>query len=239
MAHYGVSSSNVRDQLQRLFGQYNITEIKRFGTVKRIRFSTPETNDWEQKLQNSIQGQNNQYYPLREFVQVQMSSNYKFITADKGGEYKSILFTNPQLNYGQLQDKMSTWGKNHGFSLDFSGRYFEARENLRLLLQIFAISIVLLYFILAVQFENLVQPLLVMLTMPLGVFGAMLLLYANGAALDVMAAIGFVVVLGIIVDDPILKVDTINRLLAQYREVLFFDKKTSYIFLLTLSPLEC
>jgi len=218
MAHYGVTSSNVRDQLQRLFGQFNITEIKRFGSVKRIRFSTSETNDWEQKLQNSIQGQNNQYYPLREFVQVQMSSNYKFITADKGGEYKSILFTNPQLNYGQLQDKMSTWGKNHGFSLDFSGRYFEARENLRLLLQIFAISIVLLYFILAVQFENLVQPLLVMLTMPLGVFGAMLLLYANGAALDVMAAIGFVVVLGIIVDDPILKVDTINRLLAQYLE---------------------
>jgi multidrug efflux pump subunit AcrB len=218
MAYYGVSSSSVRDQLQRLFGQFNITEIKRFGEVKQIRFNAPITADWEQKLQTDLLGQNNQHYPLSEFLQVQTGSNYKFITADKGGEYKSILFTDPNLNYDQLQKKLSTWSNKNGFTLDFSGRYFEARENLRLLLQIFAISIVLLYFILAVQFENLVQPLLVMLTMPLGVFGAMLLLYVNGAALDVMAAIGFIVVLGIIVDDPILKVDTINRLLLQYRQ---------------------
>lgn len=216
MAFYGISSASVRDQLQRLFGQFNITEIKRFGEVKPIRFQAKETSNWQEKLEQNILGQNNQYYPLKTFIQVQSRSNFKFITADKSGEYKSVDFSDPGLNYEQLQDQLATWGKKYGFTLDFGGRYFEARENLRLLLQIFAISIVLLYFILAVQFENLVQPLLVMLTMPLGIFGAMLLLYANGAALDVMAAIGFVVVLGIIVDDPILKVDTINRLLAQY-----------------------
>lgn len=216
LAFYGVSSNSVRDQLQRLFGQFTITEIKRFGEVKQIRFQTPEKNNWQDKLQQSILGQNNQYYPLATFIEVQPRNNFKFITADKSGEYKSIVFGNPGLDYETLQNQFSIWGKKHGFSLDFNGRYFETQDNLSLLLQIFVISVVLLYFILAVQFENLLQPLLVMLTMPLGIFGAMLLLYANGAALDVMAAIGFVVVLGIIVDDPILKVDAINRLLQQY-----------------------
>lgn len=217
LAFYGVSSYKVRDQLQRLFGQFTITEIKRFGEVKQIRFQTPEKTKWQDKLQQTIMGQNNQYYPLSIFIQVQPHNNFIFITADKSGEYKSIVFDNQGLDYEALQDQLNTWGKKNGFSLDFSGRYFEMQDNLWLLLQIFVISVLLLYFILAVQFENLLQPLLVMLTMPLGIFGSMLFLYASGAALDVMAAIGFVVVLGIIVDDPILKVDAINRLLLQYQ----------------------
>jgi multidrug efflux pump subunit AcrB len=52
--------------------------------------------------------------------------------------------------------------------------------------------------------------------MPLGIAGAMLMLYFSGGSLDVMAAIGFIVVLGIIVDDPILKVETINALRKKY-----------------------
>jgi multidrug efflux pump subunit AcrB len=216
MATYGVASTSLREQLQRLFGQFTISEIKRFGEVKQVRFAREQNGDWQEKLKESIAGQNQQFYPLSTFIQVQNRNNFKFITADRSGEYKSLEYSDPKLDYEKLQDQLSGWSKKHGFVVDFSGRYFEARENLGLLLQIFGISVVLLYFILAVQFENLLQPLLVMLTMPLGIFGAMLLLYANGAALDVMAAIGFVVVLGIIVDDPILKVDAINRLLAQY-----------------------
>ena len=45
--------------------------------------------------------------------------------------------------------------------------------------------------------------------LPLGIAGAMVALYFSGGSLDIMAAIGFIVVLGIIVDDPILKVETL------------------------------
>ena len=83
----------------------------------------------------------------------------------------------------------------------------------------------LLYFILAVQFENLVHPFLVMLTIPLGIGGAMLVLWLAGGTLNIMAAIGFIVVLGIIVDDPSLKVETINRLRKEYMEAGMKDKK--------------
>jgi multidrug efflux pump subunit AcrB len=55
-----------------------------------------------------------------------------------------------------------------------------------------------------------------MLTIPLGISGAMVLLWLTGSSLNVMAAIGFIVVLGLIVDDPILKMETLNRLEKKY-----------------------
>lgn len=216
LATYGIAPAVVQEELQRLFGQYTITTIKNFGEVKPIRFQTAAAGDWPAQLLQTVPGQNNQAYPLAAFIHVQPRNQNKFITADKKGVYQSLRFEDPRLDYRGLQQRLQTWGKDHGFSVECQGRYFEAQDNLWLLGQIFMVAVLLLYFILAVQFENLLQPLLVMLTMPLGIFGSMALLYVHGVALDVMAAIGFVVVLGIIVDDPILKVDAINRLLQQH-----------------------
>ena len=79
------------------------------------------------------------------------------------------------------------------------------------------VSILLLYFILAAQFESFLQPLIVIFTLPLGVGGAFLVLWLTGTSLNVMSAIGLVVMLGIMVNDAILKIDTINRLRVNYR----------------------
>jgi multidrug efflux pump subunit AcrB len=57
-----------------------------------------------------------------------------------------------------------------------------------------------------------VQPLIVIFTLPLGILGALLVLQLAGASLNVMSAIGIIVMLGIMVNDAILKIDTINRL---------------------------
>jgi multidrug efflux pump subunit AcrB len=75
----------------------------------------------------------------------------------------------------------------------------------------------LLYFILAAQFESFLQPLIVVFTLPLGVGGEFLVLWLTGTSLNVMSAIGLVVMLGIMVNDAILKIDTINRLRVTYQ----------------------
>lgn len=216
LATYGVSPNQVRASLNRIFGEATLSEIKGFGEKTPIRYTPPPDRHWESQLATPVVNSNDQAYPLSTFVQAHYNLQFQYLTADKGGRYQSIIFQNPELDYSQLQKKLTQWARKNDFVVDFSGRYFETRQNLQVLGQIFLLSLVLLYFILAVQFESLVQPILVMLTLPLGIFGAMLLLYLNGVAIDVMAAIGFVVVLGIIVDDPILKVATINRLLKQY-----------------------
>ena len=81
---------------------------------------------------------------------------------------------------------------------------------------ILLVSVLLLYFILAAQFESFVQPLIVVFTLPLGIGGAFLILLITGSSLNVMSAIGLVVMLGIMVNDASLKIDTINRLKVEF-----------------------
>ena len=69
-----------------------------------------------------------------------------------------------------------------------------------------------MYFILAAQFESFVQPLIILLEIPIDVAAALGLLLVLGHTLNLMSAIGIVVTCGIIINDSILKVDIINRL---------------------------
>ncbi|QZE14008.1 efflux RND transporter permease subunit [Halosquirtibacter laminarini] len=77
---------------------------------------------------------------------------------------------------------------------------------------ILLIAIVLLYFILAAQFESLVQPLLVLIEIPIDLTAVLVVLYLGGSSINLMSMIGMVVMSGIIINDSILKIDTINRL---------------------------
>ncbi len=74
------------------------------------------------------------------------------------------------------------------------------------------VSILLMYFILAAQFESFVQPLIVLLEIPIDVAFALLLLWVCGHTLNLMSAIGLIMTCGIIINDSILKLDAINEL---------------------------
>ena len=80
------------------------------------------------------------------------------------------------------------------------------------LVVILFISLLLMYFILASQFESFVQPLLVLAEIPVDVAFALVLLWACGHTLNLMSAIGLIVTCGIVVNDSILKLDAINEL---------------------------
>jgi multidrug efflux pump subunit AcrB len=74
------------------------------------------------------------------------------------------------------------------------------------------VSLVLLYFILAAQFESLTQPLIVLLEIPIDIAGALFLVWLWGGTINIMTMIGIIVMSGVIINDSILKVDTINNL---------------------------
>ena len=77
---------------------------------------------------------------------------------------------------------------------------------------VLTVALALLYFILAAQFESFIQPFIILLEMVVDVFFVVLGLWLLGETLNVMSMIGLVVMSGIIINDSILKVDTINRL---------------------------
>jgi HAE1 family hydrophobic/amphiphilic exporter-1 len=73
------------------------------------------------------------------------------------------------------------------------------------------LSIILVYMVLASQFENLLHPFTILLTIPFAVVGAIAVFYIQGKALNIMAVIGIIMLVGIAVNDSIILVDAINQ----------------------------
>ena len=74
-----------------------------------------------------------------------------------------------------------------------------------------ALSVLLVYLILAAQFESLVQPIIVLTTVPLAIAGVSIVLAVTGNTVNLMSLTGCVVLVGIVVNDAIVKVDFINQ----------------------------
>ncbi len=98
------------------------------------------------------------------------------------------------------------------FEVSFSGSYFTNRALVRQLVGVLVVALLLLFFILAAQFESLVQPWIILSEIVIDLFGALVVLRLAGETLNLMSMIGLVVVSGIVINDSILKIDTINRL---------------------------
>ncbi|WP_316929173.1 efflux RND transporter permease subunit [Nitritalea halalkaliphila] len=214
MAIYGINPAEARDRINKLFGNFGITDIKRFGEITPIRLQL-ERKDFETMLrENTLLGRDEVPYALYNFVQFDYENQYKFITADKNGIFQSVFLEEESPE--RFADAILDWGRERNLGVDFFGQYFIDQERIQELLGILFIAVLLLYFILAAQFESFVQPLIVILTLPLGIGGAFVVLLLTGTSLNIMSAIGMVVMLGIMVNDAILKIDTTNRLHVRY-----------------------
>jgi HAE1 family hydrophobic/amphiphilic exporter-1 len=93
-----------------------------------------------------------------------------------------------------------------------SGEQEEMAGSFRSLVAAFLLAVLLNYMIMAAQFESLVHPFLILLTIPMGLCGSVLAMALTGQTMNVISAIGMVVLLGIVVDNAIVKVDCMNRL---------------------------
>lgn len=98
------------------------------------------------------------------------------------------------------------------FEVSFSGSYFSNRGMVGQLVGVLVVALLLLFFILAAQFESLVQPWIILSEIIIDLFGALLVLWLLGQTLNLMSMIGLIVVCGIVINDSILKIDTINTL---------------------------
>ena len=116
---------------------------------------------------------------------------------------------------GQGLDEMDKIAKetlDDTFRTALSGDSKEYRESSSSLMFAFILAILLIYLILAAQFESFLQPLIVLLEIPIDVAASLLVLWICGHTMNLMSAIGIVVTCGIIINDSILKLDAINEL---------------------------
>jgi HAE1 family hydrophobic/amphiphilic exporter-1 len=101
-----------------------------------------------------------------------------------------------------------------GYFVDYGGTYKTMQETFISLFQALIAAIVLVYMIMAAQFESLSQPFIIMFTVPLAIIGVVFGLSVMGMNFSTPAFMGLVILMGIIVNNGIVMVDFINRLRA-------------------------
>ncbi len=118
----------------------------------------------------------------------------------------------------ELEQKLAAIPLPDGFSVEVGGDWEEQQESFRELHVGFWLAIVLMYVIMAAQFETLRDPLLILCTLPLGAIGVILALVFWDTTLNVQSFIGIVVLSGIVVDNAIVMVDYIAQLRRAHTE---------------------
>ena len=152
------------------------------------------------------------YVPLNSLIKVVASEDLKSITAGKNGEYIPMSFYDIVDATGLMAKVKETVDGTDGWEVDFSGSFFSNEKMMSELAVILFVSILLMYFILCAQFESFLQPLIVLIEIPIDIAFALVTLWIFGHTLNLMSAIGIIVTCGIVVNDSILKLDSINEL---------------------------
>ena len=113
-----------------------------------------------------------------------------------------------------VSDALSATPPPEGIRVDIGGENEERTRSFRDLAFAFGLALLLVYMILAAQFESFIHPFTILLSVPLATVGAAIALWATGEGLNSMSLIGLVILVGIVVNDAIVKVDFINQMRA-------------------------
>lgn len=98
-----------------------------------------------------------------------------------------------------------------GYEYTFGGETEQIKETFSDLFLAMAMAVLLVYMIIAAQFESLIQPLSVMFSVPLALSGGFIALFVTGLPLSVVGIIGFIILVGIVVNNAIVLIDYINK----------------------------
>jgi HAE1 family hydrophobic/amphiphilic exporter-1 len=98
-----------------------------------------------------------------------------------------------------------------GVTAKMGGQNLEIQTSFRSLYLAIGLAVFLVYFVMAAQFESLLQPLIIMFTIPMGAVGVVAALVATGHRVSVIVLIGVVMLAGIVVKNAIVLVDHVNQ----------------------------
>lgn len=213
MMLYNVSYDKLVDKLKTDFKENFVGTLRSFQEYIPIVIHGDNLAIDEIIGKNFVFNNNKQPIPLRSILSISIGQDLKKIMAGKDGEYVSFVFSPTRDEHDNFIDRITKKVRDSGiFDVTFTG---SISSNIKLLKEVgllLAISVLLLYLILAAQFESLTQPLLVLLEIPIDIAGALIVLFIAGQSLNIMSALGMVIMCGIIITDSILKLDVINKL---------------------------
>lgn len=123
----------------------------------------------------------------------------------------SVLGRDVQSVSTEIKQLLEEYEMPNGYEYTFGGETEQIAETFGDLFLAMAMAVLLVYMIIAAQFESLIQPLSIMFSVPLALSGGFIALFITGIPLSVVGIIGFIILIGIVVNNAIVLVDYINK----------------------------
>lgn len=215
-ALYQISIADIGKQIEASFKPVfvdNFQNTQLFVPIVLVNTTYASVN--EMLAQTSVQNQSNTAIPLSYLVKVSRSNEYKYTTAGVQGKYYPVDIYTSQAEKDLPVIQKLVNQHTETLEVEYKGGYFDNLKLIKEMSVILLVSVLLLYFILAAQFESLIQPLFILVELPIALSGAFIFLYLGGNSINLMSMIGIVVMSGLIINDSILKIDAINKLRRQ------------------------
>ncbi|HZK11159.1 MAG TPA: efflux RND transporter permease subunit, partial [Atribacterota bacterium] len=182
----------------------------------RVRLEEEDRNSIEEVKNLLISSSAGLQIPLKEIAEVTVGFGPKRI--DRENQQRIVSVTgniSGRLLSRVIQDAQQQLDKlvlPEGYRYEFVGAQQQMQESFASLALALIIAVLLVYMIMAAQFESLITPLAVMFSVPFSLIGVVLALILTGKSLSVMAYIGIIMLVGIVVNNSIVLIDYINKL---------------------------
>lgn len=111
-----------------------------------------------------------------------------------------------------LEEEIAKMDIPNGVSIDFGGSVEDMQESFGSLIMLILLSLVLVYIVMASQFESLTEPFIIMFSIPFALTGVLITLYIFNSTINIISLIGIVMLIGIVVKNGIVLVDYTNLL---------------------------
>ena len=225
-ADLGVSVDVVARAIETMLGGRTVTRYKRDAeqydvivqTEARGR-TTPENID-----SIYVRGRNDAMIPLSSLVNVKESVSPREL--NHFGQRRSVTITanlSPDYSLGEalkFMDDTAAKVLKPGYTTDLNGTSREFKSSQGALGVVFVLALVFIFLVLAAQFESFIDPLVIMVSVPLSMIGALLALQWSGGSLNVYSQIGLITLVGLITKHGILIVEFTNQLREEGMEMV-------------------
>lgn len=214
-SYYSITVDNVINQIKSYLAGSPAGSFEHGGETKDVTIKLGEIT--LEQLKDMIITAGTLRIPLSELAEIKTVTSQREITrrnqtrtvylyamTRKGEKFDHVV--------KKAEEMLSSVSLPSEYRIEFTGEELKRRESMSNLTFALLLSLILVYMVLASQFESLIQPFVIMLTIPLAAAGTVLTFFLLGKSLNMMAYIGIIMLAGIAVNNAIILIDRINQL---------------------------